>query len=94
MLVAAMRSERAIQDLLEYEAAVLRRFSEDMRRFALKHDAVRRYLASREELTVAERGLLAVAGLQRVNFVPARTRAPRCEEISMDCTDAMRAGGP
>jgi hypothetical protein len=81
-LVAAMENERAIRDLLEHEAAVLRRFSEDMRRFALKQDAVRRYMASQEELTVAERGLLAVAGFRRVNFLPGRTGVPRCEDMS------------
>jgi GTPase Era involved in 16S rRNA processing len=92
MVVAAMRSERAIRDLLEYEAAILRRFSEDMRRFALKHDAVRRYMASREELTVAERGLRAVAGLRQVNFSPRATGAPRCEEILAD--DPRTRAGP
>lgn len=91
MVVAGMRSERAIRDLLGYEAAILRRLSEDMRRFALKHDAVRRYMASREELTVAERGLRAVAGFRQVNFSPRGTGAPRCEEILAD-DPGTRAG--
>jgi GTP-binding protein EngB required for normal cell division len=67
--------------LVTLVATILRRFSEDMRRYALKHDAVRRYMASREELTVAERGLRAVAGLRQVNLAPRRTGVPRCEEI-------------
>ena len=36
----------------------------------LKHDAVRRYLASQEETTAAERGLLLVTGRRQVNFAP------------------------
>ena len=88
-----MRNERAIGKLLEYEAAVLRRFSEDMHRFALKHDAVRRYMATREELSVAERGLLAAAGFRRANFLPRRTGRPRCEEIMVkDPSQAETSG--
>jgi small GTP-binding protein len=71
MLVATIPDEAIARKLVERQAAVLQRFSEDMRRYALKHDAVRRYLASKEETVVAERGLLAVAGRQRVNFRPA-----------------------
>jgi small GTP-binding protein len=71
MLVATISDEAIARKLVERQAAVLQRFSEDMRRYALKHDAARRYLASKEETVVAERGLLAVAGRQRVNFRPA-----------------------
>jgi len=70
MLVAAVRDDDAVQELIKHQSAVLLRFAEDMRRYALKHDAVRRHLASQEETTVAERGLLSVAGRQRVNFAP------------------------
>jgi GTP-binding protein EngB required for normal cell division len=70
MLVEALRDDDAARSLIMHQAVVLRRFSEDMRRYALKHDAVRRYLASGEETTVAERGLMAVAGDRRVSFAP------------------------
>ncbi len=76
MLVDAVREDEAARGLIEHQAAVLERFSEDMRRYALKHDAVRRYLASREETTVAKRALLAVAGHPRVNFTPRPADAP------------------
>jgi GTP-binding protein EngB required for normal cell division len=83
MLVAAVSDKDVVANLIDHQAAVLQRFSEDMRRYALKHDAVRRYLASHEETTVAERGLLSVAGRERVNFAPRRTGSPRCDQGSV-----------
>lgn len=53
--------------LLISEANVLERVSEDTRRYALKHDGVRRFLATAEELTAARRALLSVAGHRNVN---------------------------
>jgi hypothetical protein len=47
---------------------LLERISEDMKRNALKHDAVRRYLATDEEASAARRGLLAITGFRNVNF--------------------------
>jgi small GTP-binding protein len=79
MLLAEVHNVDALRALVEHQATVLQRFSEDMRRYALKHDAVRRYLASQEETSVAQRGLLSVAGRQRVNFAPRRTGSPRSE---------------
>jgi small GTP-binding protein len=81
MLVAAVRDDDVVRDLIGRQAAVLQRVSEDMRRYALKHDALRRYLASKEETSVAERGLLSVAGLRQVNFAPRRTGAPRSDRV-------------
>jgi|GEM_PF-547241 small GTP-binding protein len=81
MLASAIKDSRALRGLIDHQAAVLQRFSEDMQRYALKHDAVRRYLASREETTVAERGLLSVAGRRRVNFAPRQTGASRCDRV-------------
>jgi GTP-binding protein EngB required for normal cell division len=83
MLVAAVRDKDVVASLINHQATVLQRFSEDMRRYALKHDAVRRYLASDEETTVAKRGLLSVAGRERVNFSPRRTGSPRCDQASV-----------
>jgi small GTP-binding protein len=84
MLMAAVRDDDVVRELIERQAAVLQRFSEDMRRYALKHDAVRRYLASREETTVAERGLLSVAGRRRVNFAPRQTGASRSDRAPVE----------
>jgi small GTP-binding protein len=65
--------EGAIEDptlkhrLLEREAAILERVSEDMKRYALKRDAVRRYLLTEEETAAAHRALLLLAGHRNVN---------------------------
>jgi hypothetical protein len=53
--------------LIEYEAKIFERTSSDMDRYALKHDGLRRYLASSEELSVAKRALKLLAGLHSVN---------------------------
>jgi small GTP-binding protein len=70
MLISTVRDGALVRLLLEREATLLQRFSEDMKRYAIKHDGVRRYLASQEETTAAARGLLLVTGRQQVNFVP------------------------
>jgi GTP-binding protein EngB required for normal cell division len=71
LLVAALGADAAAGKLLVHEAALLRRMSEDMRRYALKHDGLRRYLASEEETRAAERGLLVLAG-HRTLGTPSR----------------------
>jgi small GTP-binding protein len=81
MLVAAIQNDDAVRALIDRQAAVLQRFSEDMRRYALKHDAVRRHLASQEESTVAQRALLSAAGRRRVNFLPRQTGVARTYQI-------------
>jgi len=75
-LAAAVRDDKIVRNLVAQQAAMLQRFSEDMRRYALKHDGARRYLASQEETIVAERGLLSVAGRRRVNFLPRHAEEP------------------
>lgn len=79
MLSASLESTRLTRKLLERQAAIFRRLSEDMRRYALKHDAVRRYLASQEEATAAHRAMLALAGRQSVNFACNIGRSPKAE---------------
>lgn len=74
MLVSAVRDGALVRTLLDRQATVLHRFSEDMKRYAIKHDGVRRYLASEEETSAAERGLLLVTGRRQVNFLPRRVR--------------------
>jgi hypothetical protein len=68
-LVSAIRDGDLVRSMLKRQATVFQRYSEDMRRYALKHDAVRRYLASQEEATAAERSMLLVTGRQQVNFM-------------------------
>jgi hypothetical protein len=71
MFAAKIRNRDLVRLILERQAALLQRYSEDMRRYAVKYDAARRYLASQEERTVAERGLLLVTGHRQVNFAPS-----------------------
>jgi small GTP-binding protein len=53
--------------LLEHEAACLEYVAEDMLRYALRHDALKRGLASEEERQSPLAALQMVAGLQNVN---------------------------
>jgi len=70
MLVSSIRDAELARAILQRHAAVLERYSEDMKRYAIKHEGVRRYLASEEETTAAERALLLIAGRRQVNFLP------------------------
>jgi small GTP-binding protein len=98
-LISSIRDGGVARALLQRQREVLQRLSEDMRRYAIKHDGRRRYLASKEEATVAERGLLLLAGRRQVNFMPrtvtkipragqARVSMPKGEEQSGDETRA------
>jgi len=69
LLAAAVDNADARQRLLDREAIVLDRLAEDMRRFATKHDALRRFLASDEETHAYERALTALAGRRNVHRV-------------------------
>lgn len=68
MLSDAIESPTVLQSLGAHHAALLERLSEDMRSYALKRNAVRRYLATKEEETVAKRAILLLAGYRNVNF--------------------------
>lgn len=59
----ALREEGLASTLLTRQAEMLDRLAEDMRRYATKYDALRRYLASEEERDAAETALAAIAGL-------------------------------
>jgi hypothetical protein len=61
-LAPALRRSEQLPSVLIRQACLIERVSEDMRRFALKVDAARRFLESKEEASAAERGLLLVAG--------------------------------
>lgn len=67
-LIAAVDDTELARKLVAREALLLERLSEDMRRYATKHDAVRRFLASEEERNSSQRALLALAGLRNVNM--------------------------
>jgi GTP-binding protein EngB required for normal cell division len=56
-----------MRKLIAHQATLLERLSEDMERYALKRDALRRFLESGEEATAAERALLLLAGDRKVN---------------------------
>lgn len=71
LLVAAMRDSDVARSVLLRQAMVLERYAEDMKRYAIKYDGIRRHLASQEETAAAELGLLLAAGHRQVNFVPA-----------------------
>ena len=67
LLTAAVTDPETLSRLLARQAALLERLSEDMRRFAIKHDGLRRQLASDEETNAADRVLLLLAGHRAVN---------------------------
>lgn len=68
MLLAKVgRSVR--RTLLLREATIMERIGEDMQRYAIKHDALRRYLASKEENDAPLLGLQLLVGHRNVNSV-------------------------
>jgi hypothetical protein len=71
-LTAAVTNPEILGRLLARQAALLERLSEDMRRFAIKHDGLRRQLASDEETHAADRALLLLAGHRTINTPPPR----------------------
>ena len=64
----ALGAREEARTLIVREAAILERLSEDMRRYATKHDAIRRQLASQEESEAAGRAVAMVAGLPNVRL--------------------------
>jgi hypothetical protein len=66
LLAAAIADPDIAARLFAREAALLQRVAEDMRRFALKHEGVRRYLAS-EETKAAQRALSLLGGHRTLN---------------------------
>jgi small GTP-binding protein len=67
MLARIIDDARLLSRLMEYQATLCERLAEDMRRYALKHDAIRRFLVSGEETVAAQRGLMLVAGHRHMN---------------------------
>jgi small GTP-binding protein len=57
----------AAQRLLQAHARLLERTAEDLQRYALKHDALRRYLTSEEERRASQLALLLLSGHRNVS---------------------------
>ncbi len=68
LLGAAVADADVLAKLFARQATLLQRVAEDMRRVALKHEGVRRWLASDEETRAAQRALLLLAGHRTLNM--------------------------
>jgi hypothetical protein len=69
MLMRRVHDPAVRQHLLLQEAAVMERTAEDMQRYAIKHDALRRNLVSKEENDAPLLGLQLLTGHRSVNAV-------------------------
>ncbi len=67
LLVVGFSDPDIIKQLLGREAVLLHRIAEDMQRYSLKHDALRRHLASDEERDAALKALLSLVGHRSVS---------------------------
>ena len=70
-VIEALDDPQAVEDLLLREAVILQRLADDMRRYATKHDAVRRPLASGEETRAGRTAVAVLAGLRNVHSAAA-----------------------
>jgi len=66
MILGKIGPASVARRLLLGEAAALQRLSEDMRRYALKRDGLRRALASDEDLSAGRRALMLLGGHRNV----------------------------
>jgi GTP-binding protein EngB required for normal cell division len=67
MVIAVLRPGDAAREILTAHAILLERTAEDLQRYALKHDALRRYLTSEEERRASQIALLLLAGHRNVS---------------------------
>lgn len=67
LLAAHLVNTEIMKQLLEREAFLLQRIAEDMQRYSLKHDALRRYLTSDEERDSSLKALLLLVGHRSVS---------------------------
>ena len=67
LVVVGFSDRDVIKQLLERESVLLHRIAEDMQRYSLKHDALRRHLASDEERDAALKALLSLVGHRSVS---------------------------
>jgi small GTP-binding protein len=75
-VIATLREASIRSGLLRRQADLLDRFADDMRRFALKQDAARRWALNKEELGAAQRGSRALVGAP-TSFIPGGRRVNR-----------------
>lgn len=66
-VIAALGPGEPARILLQSHAHLLERTAEDLQRYALRHDALRRYLTSEEERQASQLALLLLAGHRSVN---------------------------
>jgi hypothetical protein len=66
MISGRLDDSRLIASLLADHSRTIDRLAEDMRRYALKHDGLRRSLTSEEELRAADDALACVAGRRSI----------------------------
>jgi hypothetical protein len=69
LILARNTDEELSRYLLECEADLLERTAEDMQRYAIRHDALRRALTSAEERNSYLQGLQMLVGHKAVNAV-------------------------
>ncbi|MBS0235165.1 MAG: dynamin family protein [Proteobacteria bacterium] len=67
-LCDALKNRRLITRLLRRHAIIVERLSEDMQRYVLKRDGIRRTLENKDEESSASRALLLLAGHRNINF--------------------------
>jgi hypothetical protein len=67
MVAASLGVGQPVRNLLRSHAQLLERTAEDMQRYALRHNALRRYLTSEEERRASQLALLLLAGHRSVN---------------------------
>lgn len=66
LVTTSLGTGRPAQNLLLAHARLLERTAEDLQRYALRHDALRRYLTSEEERQASQLALLLLAGHRSV----------------------------
>lgn len=69
LILQRTEDESLRQYLLSREAELMERFAEDMQRYAIKHDALRRGLASKEEQDAPLHALQLLVGHRNVNAI-------------------------
>jgi hypothetical protein len=67
MVTTSLGAGQPARNLLHAHARLLERTAEDLQRYALRHDALRRYLTSEEERRASNLALLLLAGNRSVS---------------------------
>jgi small GTP-binding protein len=87
LLVGSITDAALVRKLMNRQAAILERISEDMRRYAMKREGAKRFLLSEEEEKAADRAIMLLVGHKALNVVRksryvAAPAAPRAETLS------------